>query len=1064
MSTDRSTSRLLSLHGRYPLSRAGCLVVIAGGIFGIACPAAAVLDPEDSVGVAPLAQPQDPLDIAGRSFRGIRLEVGLVPGLIEFEASRVWAWREGAGIRGDGTERSPTDRLMLSGDVLIRLGDHEFQAAQAVVWMSELEPSDPDYGPDVRQVFILFDRVGTPQEDAVISLSADRLSVQAVIAPVSPLRIHADVLESYRPEDALVFEGERTLGMHLRRVVRGTEGAIGEEEAIGWVDQPGRADTGRPFETAANAPGRLDPEALARSLPAVEGGTPIFAQEGILSLSTGDISIIGGEEETVAIIEGGERGVIVQYQGPDRTLELRAQRVVVFLEPGRFRDLDFARLDVKDVHGIYLEGGVVAGDGKYTIRAPVAYYDVRLNRAAVLDAVFWTYDKKRRLPIYLRAKALRMESADQFSAGSTTLTSTAFFDPELSLGASSVTLSRREQDDGSASWLVDARNIAVRLFGVPIFYWPRFYGDPTQIPITRAAVENSSGSGTAFKTAWDIFGLFGIEKPDGVNAEALIEYYVDRGPALGTDINWNTSGRVGKLLAYMLPNDTGTDLFKSGAQRDIDGRTRGAVLAENRWHIDDNWSFDAQVSYFSDEAFAQSFLRPLTDQREPMTRIAANRRDANSALSAEFTGSLNDFVISDYLVQSLGYQTIKLPEIQYSRFDTPMIAGLKPGAIEYLSEYRAGRLNLNFTEPTASEIGFDTRGRSTKAFDIRPDDSIGDALRSMGFFESDVYRLDTRHEIATSLTLGPVRIRPFVAGRLTYWDNDFKSFSSANDESSVRTWGAAGATIATAIHHIDDSVESSALDLHRMRHIVEPSLTFWTAGANIGQNDLPVYDDDVESLATGSAVRLGVDQTWQTQRGGLGRRHSVDVFRLSAHYVASSDDADRESPYPRFIDFRPEYSSLGEFARVDATWQVSDAVAIGASSLFDFETNQQARSIMGLAITHTPEFSTIAEVRFLNPQDSTYVNLGSSLKLTSKYSIRSGVVFDADRDEFQSVNASLERRLRSMILGINVSHNEISNDTGIGFVLIPLGIPEGASQIRGLGSSSSRRQSGRIGG
>lgn len=1064
MSKDRSTSRRPSVHGLRPISRAGCLVAIAGGILGLVQPAGAVAEPQNLAEA--LTQPRDPLDLTGRSFAGIRLPVGVTPGLLEFEASRVWAWREGAGVRGDGSERKPTDRLMLSGDVRLSLGGHEFEAAQAVVWMSELEPDDPDYGVDVRQVFILFDRVGTPQEDAVISLSADRLSVQAVIAPVGEAMIQADVLFSERPEDPLVFEGERTLGMHLRRVVRGTDEAIGEEGEVGQVGQgePGRADVGRPFDAAVHAPSRLDLEALSETLPAVEGGSPIFAEEGVIALSTGDISIIGGDEETVAIIDGADRGVIVQYQGPDRSLELRAQRVVVFLEPGRFRDLDFARLDVKDVHGIYLEGGVIAGDGQYTLRAPVAYYDVRLNRAAVLDAVFWTYDQKRRLPIYMRAKALRMESADQFSAGSTTLTSTAFFDPELSLGASSVTLSRRERPDGTSSWLADAKNIAVRAFGVPVFYWPWFYGDPTQIPITRAGFENSSGSGTAFKTAWDVFGLLGIEAPAGVNAEALIEYFIDRGPALGTDINWNTSGRVGRFLAYMLPNDTGTDLFKSGAEEEVDGRMRGAVLAENRWHIDENWSADAQLTYFSDEGFAQAFFRPLTEQREAMTGISANRLDDNSALNIQMTGSLNDFVVSDYLIQSLGYQTHKLPEVQYSRFDTPNLPGLKPGAIEYFSEYRAGRLQLSFTEPTVSELGFDTRGRARNAFGLRPDDSIGDSLRSAGYSESDVYRLDTRHEIATVLSFGPVKFRPFMAGRLTYWDNDFQSFRAANDESSVRMWGSAGATVSTAIHHIDDSVESSAFDLHRMRHVVEPSLTIWTAGANIGQNDLPIYDDDVESLATGTAINIGLNQTWQTQRGGLGRRHTVDVFKLSTRYVTSSDDADRESPYPRFIDFRPEYSSLGEFARVDAAWQVSDAVAIGAGSLYDFETNQQARSLVGLVINHTPEFSTFAEVRFLNPQDSTYVSFSSRLQLTSKYSAGAGLVFDTDRDEFQSVSASLERRLRSVVLGVNVSHNEISGDTGIGFILLPLGLPEGATRVRGLGSSSERGQGARAGG
>ena len=55
------------------------------------------------------------------------------------------------------------------------------------------------------------------------------------------------------------------------------------------------------------------------------------------------------------------------------------------------------------------------------------YYDVQAQRALVMDAVFSTYDRKLRQQIYVRAGALRQESASQWSATGATVANSAFF-------------------------------------------------------------------------------------------------------------------------------------------------------------------------------------------------------------------------------------------------------------------------------------------------------------------------------------------------------------------------------------------------------------------------------------------------------------------------------------------------------------------------------------------------------------------------------------------------------------------------------------------------------------
>ncbi len=155
---------------------------------------------------------------------------------------------------------------------------------------------------------------------------------------------------------------------------------------------------------------------------------------------------------------------------------------------------------------------------------------------------------------------------------------------------------------------------------------------------------------------------------------------------------------------------------------------------------------------------------------------------------------------------------------------------------------------LNFTEPTAREMGFDSVERAREAFGLLPDESLADRLRARGFTESGVLRADTRHEFSSQIDLGPVNLTPFVVARGTIYDRAFEEFSPDADD-SFRLWGAAGMRVATTIQHVDNDVDNRFLDLHRIRHIIEPSITAWSSASTLDQNDLPLYDEHVESLA-----------------------------------------------------------------------------------------------------------------------------------------------------------------------------------------------------------------------
>jgi hypothetical protein len=800
-------------------------------------------------------------------------------------------------------------------------------------------------------------------------------------------------------------------------------------------------------ERGAEAPTPVPP----RASPQAPGSTPtaaqppIFAKEGTVTVAPRNFSVVAGEEESAVTAWGG---VWVQYAdaASGRTLQLSAQRAVVFLDPGPVGDLAAFRAD--RVRGIYLEGNVTATDGRYHLRGPQVYYDLRANRAVMLDAVFWTFDEQRQLPIYVRAKTIRQVSAESFLGESAEFTNSAFFDPELSIGASSITITRRprpssgpgdEPRPGDTVLWVDARDITGRVMGVPMTYWPRYAGDPQERIIRDIRMENRSGSGAALLTTLNAYALLGLEKPRNFSADLLADFYFERGPGLGVRASWADERQSGAALAYTVPLDRGVDVLKSGARADHDTEFRGILTLEQRFRFDEDWTLIGELALLSDETFIDGFFEDLGETRREFTnRLAANRRRGHTSFHLELSGTLNDFISNEYLLESQGYSVTRLPEATYARYADDLLADTHPGLLTWSSEYRVGRLELAFDEVTAREHGLTTTTLSQRGLGILPDESLGDSLRSRGYTEAAVIRADTRHELAAQFNAGPIRVNPFVVGRATFWDDTFDAFSPDEDD-DARLWGAAGLRLSTTLQRVYDSVDSEWLDLHRLRHVIEPSATFWTAGTTIDAADLPVYNQGVEALPDGAMMRLGVTQTIQTQRGGPGRWHNTNLLTLSTDFVFSSSTTPARGPIGRFFDFRPENSNPGDWFVGDAALRLTDATSLTGSVVYDLDEGEPAASSIGLLFRQYPEFTASVDVRYLNPGESTYLTFGLGYELTSKYSVGFGAAFDTDEGQFQYTAVEVRRRFQSSILAVVVTTNEISGQTGIGLVIRPYG-------------------------
>ena len=953
-------------------------------------------------------------------------------------------------------------RIVLERDVAVELGRMGFEASRAVIWLRRM-PEDQG-GQPVYQVFAFIENVRTPSADAAIGIEADALPVRGVIVgrpqlavdllvnsspsvpgPVKPERGTLEAMAKAEQELARAFIVERAPpqepaeprepGEHPGPEGQGEQpaqprpGPVGEEPA---QPQPGPGEQAAP--TVAPEP---SPVASA-----------LFRPKGTFYVSAGERVVVqSGEFDSAVVITGG---IVVQYADDTETLEITGQRGVVFLKPGKLADR-LSSFSAEDVIGIYLEGEVRAVNGKYTFRAPRIYYDVENDRALALEAIFWTYDERLGMPLYMRAESIRQEAVNQFSAKKATLSNTAFFNPEFSIGVSSVTVEQVERDDGSQHVIMDARNITLNAGPVPFFWWPRYHGDPENIPIRSVGYQDSNRTGGVITTTWDAFTLLGIEPIHDLKMLLDVDAYFDRGIGLGLDSEWSDEASRGSFYGYVLPDDDGEDLMPSGVKIQRQDETRGLAFFRHRAEMRDGWTVLVEATYASDEALVSALFPEIAEEsRELTTRVHARKTNENSQFYVEVKSDLNDFIIPQHQLQAPGYMVDKVPQLGYVSIANDLLPETFPGLLTHTWEASYAQMRFRFSEVDAASLGYDRNGVAQRVFGTNADQSLGDLYRSLGLDESFVNRFDTRHEVSSQLKAGQVLITPFAVARATVYDDSFQGFSP-NETDTLRWWGGIGATISTSFFHIDRDVESNLLDLHQLRHIVEPSITLFHSDSTIDRVDLPVFDDEVESLNEGSMVELRLGQKWQTKRGGPGRWRSVDLLELNVEYVWHSDDTSLETPIGRYYASRPELSVPGEYFRLESVLQLTEVVALAGETIYDLNINQQARSSIGVLIEHTPDFVTTAELRYLNSQNVTYGRLGLQYGLTEKYRLAAAATYDFQREDFQSMSVGFLRKFTIGELGLLVNYNNIRGETGIGFTFTPVGRSGGSYRTGGRG-------------
>ncbi len=948
--------------------------------------------------------------------------------------------------------------ILLEGDAGFDLGVFGFRGDRAVVRIdTELKP-----GRTIRHLSIYLENARSAKGRTNVGAYGQRLLVTASTtgspsvltdlmtevdaAPAVPLvaqarqRVARLRVAMGQPVNDLALDGVEDLASDPARLARREQ--IGQQNRVGSIalaDKPLRAI-------------QPDPDAAQ---PAVDRPPPpegILPTRGVVQFNADRVVYerANPDRDAALMLVGNVRVFYTDYDA-SRVMSLTAERVVLFIDEGGDRGgappIAGQQMDAAKVTGVYLEDNAIITDGQYTVRAPRVFYNMAEDRAVLLEAVMYTDDIQRRVPLYVRADVLRQTSAETFEAENVRFTTSEFAEPHFAIGAQRVTIDRRADRDGVPRNLVTADKASMRWYDTPLFVLPRFQGTPSEVPL-RGLTVGSSNDGFNVETQWDVFALAGKQAPKDVDLIARIDYRGDHGPAVGLDFDYRLPESFGSTKGYLVPLDNGTDSIGGRNDIDQDNEMRGFLQLQHRQLLDYGVEVSVEGAYVSDPTFLEEFYRSEAyEAKEYETSLYIKKQDNETAIDFYARYDVTDFTPQLTTLQAPGHTVARGPEARYFRTGTPLL----DGRLNWYTENRLGRVRMMFGDDSPADRGF-SAADSLRFFGIPNTTSFDDAAGAAGIPMDWVTRVDTRHEVEMPLEAGPFNITPYGVGRITAYDTDFSDFNGGSNEDNIRFWGGGGIRTSVEFSKTYGQARSKLFDVHQVRHIIEPVVDVFWHGSTIDGDDLPVYDPEVEGLSEGGGVRMGVVNTLQTKRGGPGMWRSVDWLRLKTDVVLRSDDADTDADIPRYFEYRPEYSTGGDHFYSELLWMVTETLGMQGDVTYNLEDDRAAQWRLGLTLDHTPRLRSFIVYREVEVLDSQLLSYGFDYQATDKYRFGFRQSIDINEGESRNIAFTLNRQLPRWELRGLLEYDAIDDEAVIGFILLPSGFGLNTSPVSLLSS------------
>lgn len=664
-----------------------------------------------------------------------------------------------------------------------------------------------------------------------------------------------------------------------------------------------------------------------------------------------------------------------------------------------------------ELRAVYLEGDVVLTAGERFIRARKLYYDFETEKALILDAVFRADMPDRGIPLYIRASRIRQLSARQYSADQARLTTSEFYTPHYHVGAEQVNFEDRTPR-GVAGGAVDTvagtyeiKDSTFNLEGMPISYWPYSKGDfeTTETLIRNFRIGYGDNRGFEVETQWHLLNLLGVKRPPGFDPTLRLDYFTDRGPGFGVDVDYAGDDNYGLFRSYYIYDD-GED--RLGPLRDgkPESKNRGRVLWRHRQYLANHWEATVEFSYVSDPNFLEEWRKSeWFEGKDQETALYLKRGEGVEGISLLTNWRTLDFVT----------QTEHLPDLTYRRIGDTF---LDPAVLYH--ESRIGNVRY--------------RGDDRRFFD---DDRLDNTSNTDVTFRSDI-----RQEGEIPLKFGPVNLVPFGSLRGSYWDGQ------PLDEGGLwRGLGVYGMRGGTMFSRVYDDARSELLDVDRVRHIIKPEFVAWWSHSNTRSELITPFDYGVETIDDFYGFSTGLKQTWQTKRGIGDKRRTVDWITLNIEAGLFGNVNGRDDKSNGYVNpLRPENSRSRNYIAGDFMYRISDTTSLLYDFNFDLNDRSFDRHNVSIAVERNPRTSYFIGARYAGDIEMSLVGGGFNYKLNEKYITATRIWLDVDTGDLGETSFAIIRRYPRWYSALSFEYSNVDDDFSISLSVWPEGVPEWA--------------------
>ena len=811
--------------------------------------------------------------------------------------------------------------------------------------------------------------------------------------------------------------------------------------------------------------------------------------------------------EQVVIVKGGVNVLIeaAEQPGPKSTgpIDLTADEVVFWTDEASAQNFGGEMTQAEEMpFQVYLEGNVIIRQGTNVLRAKQAFYDVREEKALLLDAEIRTVMPSTGAingNVRVHAQRLRQIARDTYQAQAAYMTTSPFVKPGYRMQASSIFIEPRPE---TAWWATDEREIdpatgesidAPTLWAtslnnsffvenVPVFYFPYMSApaeDPN-IPLRDIQFQSDQIFGQTFRTRWDIFKLTGLDRPPGTRWDLNLNYLSLRGPQIGSLEDYGGNGRFGLTGRYVgtgytsFIEDHGLDNL--GGDRSIlrpAQHARGGLLHRDRQDFTPDTSLLTEISFLSDRNWLEEYR-----QLDFMT--------AKDYETDVFLRHLKDNWAGTVWGRARPYNyyttTEWLPRGDLFGLAQPLLGG----ALTWSSHTYAGYANQRIaSQPTDSN----------DLYTVLPFEGNGSGLVA-----------STRQEIDMPFQLGPINFVPYALGEDTYWGDAFHNIDSTIplagniysstqvDEGSLnRLYGSLGMRGSFEMWRAYPQVQSELFNLNGMAHKMVFDANYSLSESSQPLSAVPQYNEFNDNAQEqfqrrllvntwGGALPEQFDSRFFAVRSGAGASvtapynelvDNMNVLRMGWRHRLQTKVGPANAPrIKNWMTLDLETSYFPNAARDNFgapfglytgryNWYVGDRTTVTASTLFDTFPNPEKLYSLGIMSQRSTRGSVFLGIR--NIQGGTVLHseiltASYSYVMSPKWISSVGTAYDLGIKTNLGQSVQITRVGSDFLMNFGVSVDPTRNNFGFSFSIQP----RFAKMGNGSGGLGSTQQLGSL--